>query len=219
MERYSCAKIQQQHRPTLHRSQDGKNTMVTAKKASAPSSSKTVVASKDRSNEAGKLDSDVRNRQDLKLGYLIHDVSRLRRKAFDEIVKPLGVTRAQWWIIAHLARHDGMVQTQLAQMLDVGKASLGALLDRLEATSFIERRPEPNDRRAKRVFLTKNSFQLLEQLLAAESSFNAAILAGLTEADRSELIRLLTSIKESLSSMSSMDPLSGKEKTSAPEFA
>lgn len=193
--------------------------MVTAKKASAPSSSKTVVASKERSNEAGKLDSDVRNRQDLKLGYLIHDVSRLRRKAFDEIVKPLGVTRAQWWIIAHLARHDGMVQTQLAQMLDVGKASLGALLDRLEATSFIERRPEPNDRRAKRVFLTKNSFQLLEQLLAAESSFNAAILAGLTEADRSELIRLLTSIKESLSSMSSMDPLSGKEKTSAPELA
>jgi DNA-binding MarR family transcriptional regulator len=154
-----------------------------------------------RATETSKADSDLRNRQDLKLGYLIHDVSRLRRKAFDEIVKPLGVTRAQWWIIAHLARHDGMVQTQLAQMLDVGKASLGALLDRLEATGFIERRPEPNDRRAKRVYLTKSSFQLLEKLVAAENAFNATILAGLTDKDRSELIRLLTSIKDALSGM------------------
>jgi len=69
----------------------------------------------------------------------------MRRTAFDLMVKPLGVTRAQWWVIAHLSRHDGMVQTQLAELLDTGKASLGALLDRLEATGFIERRPEPTD--------------------------------------------------------------------------
>lgn len=156
---------------------------------------------KRRQAEQSKPDRDAKNRLDIKLGYLIHDVSRLRRKAFDEIVKPLGVTRAQWWIIAHLARHDGMVQTQLAQMLDVGKASLGALLDRLEATEFIERRPEPTDRRAKRVFLTKNSHQLLEQLVAAETAFNATILAGLTDKDRSELVRLLSSIKDALSGM------------------
>jgi MarR family transcriptional regulator, transcriptional regulator for hemolysin len=162
----------------------------------------TPRATKRRQAELAKPERDTKNRQDIRLGYLIHDVSRLRRKAFDEIVKPLGVTRAQWWIIAHLARHDGMVQTQLAQMLDVGKASLGALLDRLEATEFIERRPEPTDRRAKRVFLTKNSHQLLEQLVAAESAFNATILANLTEKDRSELVRLLSSIKDALSGMS-----------------
>jgi DNA-binding MarR family transcriptional regulator len=157
-----------------------------------------LVSSQEASTKPAR---NAKQRQDTKLGYLIHDVSRLRRKAFDEIVKPLGVTRAQWWIIAHLARHDGMVQTQLAQMLDVGKASLGSLLDRLEATGFIERRPEPNDRRAKRIFLTKNSHQLLEQLVAAEATFNARILADLTDHDRSELIRLLSSIKDALSGM------------------
>lgn len=161
----------------------------------------TTTTTRRRASEPAKIDRDARNRMDIKLGYLIHDVSRLRRKAFDELVKPLGVTRAQWWIIAHLSRHDGMVQTQLAQMLDVGKASLGALLDRLEATGFIERRPEPNDRRAKRVFLTKSSFQLLEQLVAAETEFNATILAGFTDKDRSELIRLLSNIKDALSNM------------------
>jgi DNA-binding MarR family transcriptional regulator len=140
-------------------------------------------------------------RRDMKLGYLIHDVSRLRRTAFDQIVKPLGVTRAQWWVIAHLARHDGMVQTQLAELLDVGKASLGALLDRLETTEFIERRPEQSDRRAKRVFLTKSSLHLLEQLVASEASFNAKVLENLTETDRRDLCRLLTTIRETLAGM------------------
>lgn len=213
MERYGCLSAYTASIPfPTAQIELPKYQMVTAKKASPqPSSSSKVTTLKERASDPEKHSGDVRHRQDLKLGYLIHDVSRLRRKAFDEIVKPLGVTRAQWWIIAHLARHDGMVQTQLAQMLDVGKASLGALLDRLETTGFIERRPEPNDRRAKRVFLTKNSFQLLEQLLAAESAFNAAILTGLTETDRSELIRLLSSIKESLSAMSSPDAHTGKE--------
>lgn len=119
----------------------------------------------------------------------------MRRTAFDEIVKPLGVTRAQWSVIAHLSRHDGMVQTQLAELLDVGKASLGRLLDRLEATGFIERCPEPSDRRAKRVFLTKTSLQLLERLVLLENEFNDKILAGLTYKDRRELIRLLSIMK------------------------
>jgi DNA-binding MarR family transcriptional regulator len=148
-----------------------------------------------------RSDADAMHRRDMKLGYLIHDISRLRRTAFDQVVKPLGVTRAQWWVIAHLARHDGMVQTQLAEVLDVGKASLGALLDRLEMTGFIERRPELSDRRAKRVFLTKPSLRLLEQLVASETAFNAKILEGLSDTDRRELMRLLSIIRETLSSM------------------
>jgi MarR family transcriptional regulator, transcriptional regulator for hemolysin len=149
--------------------------------------------------DAGKSsEGDASQRRDMKLGYLIHDVSRLRRKAFDVVVKPLGVTRAQWWVVAHLSRHDGMFQKQLADLLDVGKASLGALLDRLESTGFVERRPEPNDRRIKRVFLTKNSHQLLEQLRATECEFNARILAGISDKDKRGLISLLTMIRDAL---------------------
>jgi MarR family transcriptional regulator for hemolysin len=154
-----------------------------------------------RSVELLKAGADASQRRDIKLGYLIHDVSRMRRTAFDLMVKPLGVTRAQWWVIAHLSRHDGMVQTQLAELLDVGKASLGALLDRLEATGFIERRSEPTDRRAKRVYLTKRSLQLLEQLVSLESDFNEKILTGVTDKDRKELIRLLSLMKENMSAM------------------
>lgn len=174
--------------------------MKNEKSATSDTATKTRPARRAQSDSV-KADSDASSRRDIKLGYLIHDVSRMRRTAFDQIVKPLGVTRAQWWVIAHLARHDGMVQTQLAAMLDVGKASLGALLDRLEATGFIERRPEPSDRRVKRVFLTKSSHQLLEKLVIAESEFNANILAGLTENDRKELVRLLSMIKDTMTGM------------------
>ena len=70
-------------------------------------------------------------------GFLMHDVSRLRRSVFDEFMKPMAMTRSQWWILAHLSRHDGMIQSDLANVLDIGKAALGGLIDRLEASRFI----------------------------------------------------------------------------------
>lgn len=160
-----------------------------ADRANAPASSRTSKSS---------AADPAAHRRDIKLGYLIHDVSRMRRTAFDQLMKPMGITRAQWWVLAHLSRHDGMAQTQLASMLDVGKASLGSLLDRLEATGFIERRPDATDRRMKRVFLSRSSIQLLERLVEVESAFNEQILGALTDNDRNELIRMLSSIKESL---------------------
>lgn len=140
-------------------------------------------------------------RRDIRLGYLIHDVSRMRRTAFDQLMKPLGITRAQWWVLAHLSRHDGMAQTQLASMLDVGKASLGSLLDRLEATGFIERRPDAVDRRVKRVFLSRSSQQLLEHLVTVEAAFNEQILGALGNEERDALIRMLSAIKSALQAL------------------
>lgn len=154
----------------------------------------TVTAGGGRAAKA----ADAARRRDIKLGYLIHDVSRMRRTVFDHLMRPLGITRAQWWVLAHLSRHDGMAQTQLADMLDVGKASLGSVLDRLETTGFIERRADAADRRMKRVYLTRSSFQVLERLVEVETDLNEKILGDLTDPDRNELIRMLSSIKMSL---------------------
>ena len=91
----------------------------------------------------------------LRLGYLIHDVSRLRRMMFDRELAPLGITRSQWWVLAFISRKDGLPQTQLANELDVGKVALGALIDRLETSGFVVRQADPVDRRVKRVYLTR----------------------------------------------------------------
>jgi MarR family transcriptional regulator for hemolysin len=134
----------------------------------------------------------------LRLGFLIHDVSRLRRNLFDQLLKPLGVTRAQWWVIAHLSRKDGMMQTELASLLDVGKVTLGGLVDRLETGGWVERRADPDDRRMKHVFLTSQAYRLLHEMQLVEKNHNRDILKGFSKADRQTLVELLTRAKRNL---------------------
>ena len=90
----------------------------------------------------------------IRFGFLIHDVSRLRRIVIDRALKPLGLTRSQWWVLAFLSRRDGMTQTALAADLDHTKVAIGGLIDRMETGGFIDRRADERDARARRVFLT-----------------------------------------------------------------
>src|SRR5258705_5882675 len=101
---------------------------------------------------------------ELRLGFLIHDVSRLRRSAFDRCLKHLNVTRSQWWVLAYLSREDGMAQSQLAEELDLGKVAVGGLIDRLEKTGLVRREPDATDRRVKRIFLEPKSQQLITRM-------------------------------------------------------
>ncbi len=118
---------------------------------------------------------------ELRLGYLIHDVSRLRRSAFDRCMKPLNVTRSQWWVLAYLSRQDGMTQSQLAEELDIGKVAVGGLIDRLEKAQFLRREADPGDRRVNRVFLESKSKQLIARMRKVNHKMNAQILAGLAD--------------------------------------
>jgi MarR family transcriptional regulator, transcriptional regulator for hemolysin len=142
--------------------------------------------------------SDV-SREGIRLGFLIHDVSRMRRSAYDQFMKPLGITRAQWWVLAHLSRHDGMMQTQLADVLEVGKASLGDVIESLESGGWVQRRPDPADKRAKRVYLTKPAQTLIKRMTVMENDFNSQILADLSSDEMAELIRSLVKIKHAIS--------------------
>jgi len=139
---------------------------------------------------------------DLRLGYLIHDVSRLRRVMFDRALAPLGITRSQWWVLAFISRKDGLPQTQLAYELDVGKVALGALIDRLESAGFVARKADPVDRRIKRVFLTKQSARFLRRLRAETDVFNVKILNGIDRSDLQRTADTLLAMKRNLLDMS-----------------
>ncbi len=135
---------------------------------------------------------------DHRLGFLMHDVSRLRRSVFDEFMKPMALTRSQWWILAHLSRHDGMIQSDLANVLDLGKAALGGLIDRLEASTFIERRPDDKDRRVKRIFLTTQGTQIIAEMRTHSHHMSERILDGLDTASRQSLVDMLALVKRNL---------------------
>ncbi len=122
---------------------------------------------------------------ELRLGFLIHDVSRLRRSAFDRCLKPLAVTRSQWWVLAYLSREDGMTQSQLAEELDLGKVAVGGLIDRLEKGGLLRREADASDRRVNRVFLEPKSKQLIAKMRKVSHRMNEQILAGLPD-DRLE---------------------------------
>jgi DNA-binding MarR family transcriptional regulator len=139
---------------------------------------------------------------DLRLGYLIHDVSRLRRMMFDRALAPLGITRSQWWVLAFISRKDGLPQTQLANELDVGKVGVGALIDRLESSGFVLRQPDPVDGRVKRVFVTKQARGFLEKLRKETDKFNAQLNRGIDRKALEATSDALLAMKHNLLAMS-----------------
>jgi len=135
---------------------------------------------------------------DQRLGFLMHDVSRLRRTVFDDFMKPLNVTRSQWWVLAYLSRHDGMIQSDLANVLELGKAALGSLIDRLEASGLVRRGADDSDRRAKRVYLSPAGTQLIKEMRVRSHEMSERILDGLDDEARHMLAEMLGRVKENL---------------------
>ena len=138
---------------------------------------------------------------ELRLGFLVHDVSRMRRSVVDRALKPLGVTRSQWWVLAFLSRADGMSQAALAEELDLGKVALGGLVDRLEKIGLVARKLDAIDRRIKRVHLTKASRGLIAEIRASVSQTEKQILERIDDADLKATVRALRAMKENLLTM------------------
>ncbi|SEB22051.1 MarR family winged helix-turn-helix transcriptional regulator [Variovorax sp. YR216] len=135
---------------------------------------------------------------ELRLGFLIHDVSRLRRSAFDRCLKPLNVTRSQWWVLAYLSREDGMTQSQLAEELDLGKVAVGGLIDRLEKSGLVRRGADATDRRVNRVFLEPKSKQLINRMRKVSHQLNERILDGLADTKLEVAATTLDAMKRNL---------------------
>lgn len=144
--------------------------------------------------------SDGKIAREFQIGFLVHDVSRMRRTLFDQAMKPLGITRSQWWVLSQLSRQprEGMLQTELARDLDVGKVSVGGLIDRLEAGGYVTRQPVPGDRRAKRIQVTEAGRKVLKQMVQVGQGLNRIILDGLSDAEIETTERVLGRMKENI---------------------
>jgi MarR family transcriptional regulator for hemolysin len=122
------------------------------------------------------------------------------RRDFDRRARSLGLTRAQWSVLAHLKRNEGSKQAAVADTLELEPITLVRLLDRLEAAGWVERRPDPGDRRARQLYLTEKARPVLDQLMALASETRAVALAGFSEPEREILIEALTKVRANLTS-------------------
>jgi DNA-binding MarR family transcriptional regulator len=132
-------------------------------------------------------------------GFLLHDTARLLRRDFERRSKGTGLTRAQWAVLAYVARNEGSSQAALADMLEIEPITLVRLLDKLEAAGLVERRPDPNDRRVRRLHLTEATGPLLTQLQGLAAEARETALAGLTDGERQQLTDLLMKVRGNLS--------------------
>jgi DNA-binding MarR family transcriptional regulator len=141
----------------------------------------------------------------VRFGFLIHDVSRLRRIVIDRALKPVGITRSQWWVLSFLGRRDGMTQTALAADLDLTKVAIGGLLDRMETAGFVERRADQRDGRIRRVYLTSAGNKFLATIRANIEAAEQEILAEVSEADLETTARTMRLIKKTLLVIAGVD--------------
>lgn len=139
-------------------------------------------------------------REDLSrnFGFLLNDVARLLRTAYDRRIRKLGLTRAQWWVLTHLFRSDGVSQTELAEILEIERPTLGRLLDRLEAKGWVRREHDARDRRVWRVHLTDEVEPALRTMRALAAELRRDALAGISAAERERFVDTLLAIKSNL---------------------
>ncbi|MEM7189558.1 MAG: MarR family transcriptional regulator [Pseudomonadota bacterium] len=139
------------------------------------------------------------------MGFLIHDVSRNMRAWFDARAQALGLTRAQWRVLIHLAAREGANQTELAEILELDTVTLGRHIDRLQRDDWLERRPDPGDRRVWRLFLSEASRPVLTKMKELAAEIEEAALDGLSEAERMVLIDALARIKRNVTAVGEED--------------
>ena len=139
------------------------------------------------------------------LGFLLGDVSRLLRMRFDERAGELGLTRAQWRVLAQLRRREGINQSTLAELLDLEPITLVRHIDRLVGKGLVERRPDPKDRRAWKLYLKDEVQPILDRLRVFSELTRQEALAGIPDNQREQLIDNLLIMKHNLATLESLD--------------
>ena len=140
-------------------------------------------------------------------GWLTTDVARLLRTVFDRRVKALGITRPQWLAIVRLKRRPGASQSELADMMEIEKAPAGKIVDRLEERGWIERRPDPVDRRVNRIFLTERGERVHAVIWPIAQSTVGDALVDLSDKEIAHLTQLLSRVKSRLGDMAASDSM------------
>jgi DNA-binding MarR family transcriptional regulator len=136
---------------------------------------------------------------DISFGFVLHDIARLMRKRFEQRARGLGLTRSQWQVLAHLARHEGINQAGLAEILEIEPITLGRLIDRMEEAGWVERRPKPNDRRVRLLYMTAKARPVFERMRAIGDEVRGEALGNLSAAQRDQLMATLVTVRSNLS--------------------
>ena len=141
----------------------------------------------------------------LKIGVLVHELSRLRRRAIDHLLQPLGITGAQWWVLTYISLRPGLSQARLADELNLGKVALGGLIDRMMKLNLIDRRPDDHDKRVNLIFLSEAGMSLATDIRHISSGVQDDALTGVSQQELDIAISVLSRMKDNLERTTGVD--------------
>ena len=133
------------------------------------------------------------------IGFLLNDSARLFRRAFNARTRDSGITALQWRLITYLKRHEGIRQGPLAELIEVEPITLSRMVDRLAEGGLVERRADPTDRRAWRLYLTPRAAVLLNGIRDIAQGLTDDATEGLSAAERDQLAALVERVRANLS--------------------
>lgn len=130
--------------------------------------------------------------------FLLKDVSRMLRTYADYEAGKFGTTQAQWAVLSRLKLNEGLKQNELAEMLDIQPITLTRLVDRMCESGLIERRNDPADRRAKRLYLTPAAEPMIQRLSSLGEKVMDDVLDGFSREDIEKMVGQFAALKQNL---------------------
>lgn len=133
------------------------------------------------------------------IGYLIHEVSKVFRRRFEEVAKQHELTLPQWRVLAELARQGGLSQVRLATAVDTDPMTMSGIVDRLDKRGLVDRQPDPADSRAKIVRLTDDGEALFKTAKALGTELSNSAVEGMSDTELKAVADGLVRIRNNLS--------------------
>lgn len=146
------------------------------------------------------LGFDLKGDPRIDFSFLLGEVTRLLRRAFDREMEAIGLTRSQWHVLVYVLRLDGPTQTALAEALDIARPSVGALIDQLENSGYVSRERDAADRRVWRIVPTRLARQRAEEFAKSAERVAARAFASVEADDLAESTGVLSAIRDALKS-------------------
>ena len=136
-----------------------------------------------------------------RFGFLLKDLSRLYSLNFERHAFNLNMSLVQCRVLCYLQRNEGISQARLAYLTDTDPMTLVRILNRMEKNGLIARRLDPDDRRARRLFLESPANPILKKIWRVSDRARAETLAGLSSTDRTQLVSLMQSVYNNLDAL------------------
>jgi DNA-binding MarR family transcriptional regulator len=140
------------------------------------------------------------------VGYLLTDMSRRYVARFERHAEEMSLTLMQCKVLFHLSKNEGASQVRLCELADVEPMMMVRILDRMEADKLVERRPDPDDRRARRLYLTRKAAPLLAEIDRISEVTRNEIFAGVSKPDREAFLKVLEHVHENTCALEAATP-------------